>query len=86
MWCPLERLSLTLERATASPDAWITVEIDAERVAVVDVFDLTDDVEEFDFSPAFAWAESCSLSGCAAPPPGWRLQTCDECGEVNLDA
>lgn len=72
-------LFLTLETGKYPSDAFVTFEVTADGVQVVELCDFS---ELVDFEPAMRWARSCSLKGCDAAPEGWRIQTLDEHGNV----
>lgn len=67
---------LTLQRGTFPTDAWLTIEVSAEGIEVLEMADWTRD-EDVDFRPALAWAAECSLQGTAPAPVGWTLKVCD---------
>lgn len=72
---------LTLETGKFPIDAFVTFEITAQGVELVELADWSPG-EAVDFEPAFRWARSCTLEGCDAPPEGWRIQTLDEHGNT----
>lgn len=68
-------IPLTLQRGTFPTDAWLTIEVSAEGVEVLEMADWTRD-EDVDFLPALSWAADCSLQGTPAVPEGWRIKEC----------
>lgn len=70
---------LTLETGKFPSDAFATFAISADGVQLVELCDFSETV---DFEPAFQWAKSCTLEGCAEAPEGWRIQSLDEHGNT----
>lgn len=69
-WWPIW---VTLRTGMFPTDAWLTVEITAEGVEIIETVDWSP-LQDVDFAPAFAWAESCTLEGCPPAPDGWAIK------------